>query len=77
MITTEQVAAANTFLLACEPANSLRRGPTTQSLQIWQNQLEVAQEDRRVARGILLDLCGTRTVYKEAIAAAQEKRKLV
>jgi hypothetical protein len=76
MITTEQVAAANTFLSACAPANSLRRGPTTQSLQIWQNQLQVAQEGRRAARGILLDLCGTRAVYKEAIAAAQEKRKL-
>ncbi len=76
MITTEQVAAANTFLIACGPANALRHGPTTQSLQIWQDQLQVAQDDRRAARVILLDLCGTRTVYKEAIAAAQEKRKL-
>lgn len=76
MITTEQAAAAHAFLVACEPANKLRLGPTTQSLQIWQDQLQVAQEGRRVARTTLLDLCGTRAVYKEAIAAAQEKRKV-
>jgi hypothetical protein len=76
MLTPEQVTAATTFLVACEPANALRQGPTTQSLQTWQNQLQVAQAGRRAARVILLDLCGTRMLYKEAIAAAQEKRKL-
>jgi hypothetical protein len=76
MITTEQVAAASAFLIACDPANALRKGPTTQTLQVWQGQLAVAQESRRAARVTLLDLCGTRAVYKEAIAAAQERRKL-
>jgi hypothetical protein len=70
------VAAAQAFNLACEPANALRLRQATQNRQAWQNQLQAAQANRRTARLVLLDVCGTRAIYKEAIAVAQEKHKL-
>jgi hypothetical protein len=76
MLTTEQVVAAHAFLVACEPANALRLRQATQNRRSWQDQLQAAQADRRAARLVLLDVCGTRAIYKEAIAVAQEKRKL-
>lgn len=74
MLTTEQVAA-QAFLVACEPANALRLRQATQNRRTWQEQLQAAQADRRAARVVLLDVCGTRAIYKEAIAVAQEKLK--
>jgi len=76
MITTEQLAAANAFLAACEPANALRQRPTTQNHRTWQDQLWTAQARRREARIAMQDLCGTRAVYQAAIAAARESQKL-
>ncbi len=76
MITTQQLAAAQTFLAACEPANTLRQGPTTQSQGAWHDQLQAAQTRLRAARTTMHELCGTRAVYQEAITAAREKRKL-
>jgi hypothetical protein len=76
MITIEQMTAAHTFLAACLPANALRLGRTTQTRSIWRAQLQAAQQDRRAARVALQDLCSTRAVYQEALAAAQASRKL-
>jgi ribosomal protein L31 len=71
MVTTQQLAAARTFLASCVPANALRLRPSTQSHPDWQGQLHTAQSNRRLARTALQDLCGTRDAYQEAIAAAR------
>lgn len=76
MITTQQLTAAQVFLEACVPANALRQRPATQDRRTWQGQLLAAQAHRRAARTAMQDLCGTRAVYQEAIAAARESRKL-
>ncbi|HMA36988.1 MAG TPA: hypothetical protein VKY74_21210 [Chloroflexia bacterium] len=76
MVTTQQVAAAHAFLAACEPANVLQHRPPAQSHRVWQVQRRAAQENRAAARTAAQDLCGTRAVYQEAIAAARESRKL-
>jgi hypothetical protein len=76
MITTEQLEAAHTFLAACAPANALQQKPPMQNQRTWQDQLQAAQATRRAARTAMQDLCGTRAVYQEAIAAAQASRKL-
>jgi ribosome-binding protein aMBF1 (putative translation factor) len=76
MVTTQQVAAAHAFLVACEPANALRQKPATQNQRTWQGQFQAAKAARSAARTATQDLCGTRAVYQEAIAAARERRKL-
>ena len=76
MVTPQQLNAAHAFLAACPPANALRQRPATQSHKAWQAELQSAQTDRYAARTALQDLCGTRALYQEAIAAAQESRKL-
>jgi hypothetical protein len=76
MITTQQMAAAQAFLMACEPANALRQRSATQNQRTWQGELHVAKAARRAARTAMQDLCGTRAVYQEALAAARERRKL-
>lgn len=76
MVTTQQLAAAHAFLTACEPANALLQRPGTQGRRAWRDELRVAQASRRAARSTMQDLCGTRAVYQEAIAAAREGRKL-
>jgi hypothetical protein len=76
MITTEQLAAAHAFLATCAPANALRLRPPTQTQRSWQAQLQTAQAARHAARTAMQDLCGTRAVYQEAIAAAQASNKL-
>lgn len=76
MVTTQQLAAAHAFLAACEPANALLQRPTTQSRRAWQDELQAAQASQRAARSNMQDLCGTRAVYQEAIAAARESRRL-
>jgi hypothetical protein len=76
MITTEQLAAAHAFLATCPPANALRHRPPAQTQRTWQAQLQSAQAARHAARTAMQELCGTRAVYQEAIAAAQASRKL-
>ena len=76
MVTTQQLAAAHAFLAACGPANALRQRSTNQSRQAWQDELQTAQASRRAARSTLQELCGTRAIYQEAVAAAREGRKL-
>jgi hypothetical protein len=75
MITTEQLAAAQAFLSACTPANALARRPDTLDRRTWQTQLQAAQADLRATRTAMQDLCGTRAVYQEALAAARDAHK--
>jgi hypothetical protein len=74
MVTPQQLAAAQTFLTACDPANTLQRRLPTQNQRTWQAQLQAAQATRRDARAAMQDLCGTREGYQAAIAAAREIR---
>ena len=76
MVTTHQLAAAHAFLAACGPANALLQRPATQSRRAWQDELRTAQASRRAAHIALQDICGTRAVYPEAVAAAREGRKV-
>jgi hypothetical protein len=76
MVTTHQLAAAHAFLAACGPANALLQRPNDQNRRVWQDELRTAQATRRAAHIALQDLCGTRSVYQEAIAAAREVRKV-
>jgi hypothetical protein len=76
MVTPQQLAAAHAFLAVCPPANALRQRPPTQSHKDWHAELKIAQADRYAARRTLQNLCVTRAVYQEAIAAGHEARKL-
>jgi hypothetical protein len=71
MVTTQQLTAARAFLVTCGPANALRRRSTAQNPRTWQAERQAAQVSRLAARTALQDLCGTRAVYQEAIAAAR------
>jgi hypothetical protein len=75
LVTKEQITAAQNFITSCEPANALRHRPATQNHEEWRAQLLTARQTRRAARDTMLELCGTREVYQEAIKAAFEVRR--